>query len=605
MTPRIEDYALIGDNRTAALVGRNGSIDWLCLPRFDSPACFAALLGTEDNGFWRLAPADPYATATRAYRRDSLVLETTWHAQDGIVRVVDAMVLDGSYTRVVRRVSGVQGRVAMRMDIKVRFDYGAVVPWAYQTDGGFCAVAGPDAVVCYADVPIVGRDLAHVADFTVGENEHVPFELISFRSQEVRPPERCSVLIAIERADATWRAWSQACTYDGPYREAVIRSLLTLKALAYTETGAIAAAPTTSLPECLGGVRNWDYRYCWIRDATFVLVALMNAGYRDEAQGWRRWLLRAAAGCPQELQILYGLRGERRILEYDVPWLAGYCGSTPVRIGNAASDQCQLDVYGELIDTMYQARRGGFPSEEQEWEIARAVINATESRWRNPDRGLWEIRGGPRHFVHSKVLAWVAFDRGVRAIEEFGLDGPLERWRGVRDEIHADVLARGYDATRGTFTQSYGSRELDAATLLIPLVGFLPPDDERVRGTIHAVERELMRDGFLLRYSPPDASVDGFPPGEGAFLACNFWLADAYTLVGRRDDAEALFERLLAIRNDVGLLSEEYNMREQRLVGNFPQAFSHVGLVNTAYNLHASMKPAEQRTAEEVVVPQP
>ncbi len=603
MAPRIEDYALIGDTRTAALVRRDGSIDWLCVPRFDSPACFASLLGTEDNGFWRLAPADPDATATRAYRPDSLVLETTWHAQDGIVRVVDAMVVDDRFTRIVRRVSGVQGRVAMRMDFKVRFDHGSIVPWVYQIGGGICAVAGPDAIACYADVSLVGRDLAHEAEFTVGENEHVPFELVYFPSNEPRAPERCSALTAIERADATWRAWSQACTYEGPYRDAVIRSLLTLKALTYAETGAITAAATTSLPECLGGVRNWDYRFCWIRDATFVLVALINAGYREEARQWRAWLLRAVAGCPEQLQILYGLRGERRILEYEASWLRGYGGAQPVRIGNAASTQFQLDVYGETVDSLYQARRGGFGSEEQEWEIARAVIRAAESRWRESDQGLWETRGEPRNFVHSKVLAWVAFDRGVRAIEEFGVTGPVERWRRVRDEIREDVLTHGFDATRGTFTQSYGSRELDAATLLIPLVGFLPPDDERVLGTIRAVERELMRDGFLLRYSPPDASVDGFPPGEGAFLACNFWLADAYTLVGRHDDAVALFERMLAVRNDVGLLSEEYNVREQRLVGNFPQAFSHVGLVNTAYNLHAPAKPAEQRAGGEAVVP--
>ena len=601
MSAPLEDYALLGDNRTAALVRRDGSIDWCCMPRFDSPACFAALVGTDENGFWRLSAADPKAKIARAYRQDSMVLETIYDvAGGGRARVVDAMVLEDAHVRIIRRVSGVRKRVKIRSELRLRFDYGSSVPWVSHVDGGIKAVAGPDAAVVYADVPLAPEGLSHVAEFEVDENEHVSFELVFYPSHERRAPERCSALSAIERADATWHAWSQACTYDGPYREAVMRSLLTLKTLQYSTSGAIAAAPTMSLPEELGGVRNWDYRYCWVRDATFVLTALMNAGYREEAQDWRAWLLRAVAGSPSELQILYGLLGQRRIHEYEAPWLSGYANSRPVRIGNAASTQFQLDVYGETVDVMYQARRAGFPSEAEEWALSTAVIEAVEKRWHEPDQSLWEIRGDPRQFVHSKVLAWVALDRAVRAIETFSLDGPLDRWRAVRAQIHADVCADGYDTARETFTQSYGSKELDAATLLIPLVGFLPPDDPRVRGTIRAIERELIRDGFLLRYSPPDAAFDGFPPGEGAFLACNFWLCDAYALVGRYDDAVRTFERLLKIRNDVGLLAEEYDPHAKRQLGNFPQAFSHVGLVNTAFNLHASAKPAEQRAHDEV-----
>lgn len=590
----LEDYALLGDDRTAALLRRDGTIDWLCLPRFDSGACFAALVGTENNGFWRLAPTVDGARATRAYRPDTLIVETVWSCADGRVRVVDAMVADERNTRIVRRVLGEAGRVAMRSATKIRYDYGSVVPWVHALDGGICAVAGPDAAMLYADVPLHGEGLQTVADFEIGAGESVAFELAYFASHEPSPA-RSDAAAAIERTDASWRAWAARCNYDGPYREAVVRSLLTLKALQYAESGAIAAAPTMSLPEKLGGVRNWDYRYCWIRDATFVLVALLNAGYTDEAKAWRQWLLRALAGSPGDLQILYGLRGERRIPEFDATWLTGYGGARPVRVGNAASGQFQLDVYGEAVDVMYQARKGGIVSGPEDWSLTRAVIEATEARWQQPDQGLWEERGKPRHFVHSKVLAWVALDRAVRAIESFGVDGPLDRWRETRARIFEQVCREGYDSKRETFTQSYGSRELDAATLLIPLVGFLPADDPRVASTIRAVERDLMRDGFLLRYSPRDESLDGLPPGEGAFIACNFWLADAYAITGRTDDAHALFERLLTIRNDVGLLSEEYDVHDKRLVGNFPQAFSHVGLVNTAFNLHAASKPAEQR----------
>ncbi len=598
MTRPIEDYALIGDTHTAALVSRDGSIDWLCLPRFDSGACFAALVGDEDNGSWRLAPRDPVTSTRRAYRTDSMVVETVHEVAGGRVRVVDAMLPGSETPRLVRLVVGEAGRVAMRSTVKIRFDYGQVVPWVRSASAAVVAVAGPDAAAFYADVPLRGEDLATVAEFEVGAGERVSFELAYFPSYEEQPGPS-DVLTALRRTDVFWREWARTCRYEGPWRDAVVRSLLTLKALTAVKTGAVLAAPTTSLPEKIGGVRNWDYRYCWLRDATFVLVALLNAGYEEEAFAWRAWLLRAVAGNPQQLQILYGLRGERRLPEFEADWLDGYAGSRPVRIGNAAAEQLQLDVYGEVVDVMFQAHKAGLAPDAQEWDLSQAVIEAVEQRWREPDRGLWEVRGPARHFVHSKVLAWVALDRGVKAVEEFGLAGPVERWRALRDTIHAEVCAQGYDPTRETFTQSYGSLELDAATLLIPLVGFLPPDDPRVRGTVAAVERELLEDGFVRRYTQPTADTDGLPPGEGAFYACAFWLADNYVLQNRYDDARALFERLLSTANDVGLLAEEYDVREGRLVGNFPQAFSHVGLVNTAYNLAHALKPAEQRPSTE------
>jgi GH15 family glucan-1,4-alpha-glucosidase len=490
----------------------------------------------------------------------------------------------------------------MRTAIKIRFDYGSIVPWVRKTERGIRAIAGPDGLALYADVPLEGRDYAHVAEFTVRAGESVCFELVYFPSH-VAQPAPIDVAAAIDELDRWWTSWSSRFTYDGPYRTLVRRSLITLKALAFAPSGGIVAAPTASLPERLGGVRNWDYRYCWIRDATFVLVSLLNAGYREEAQAWREWLLRAAAGNPGRLQILYGLRGERRILETEADWLCGYGDARPVRLGNAASGQFQLDVYGEAIDVLYQARRGGLPPSHEEWSVAKAIVETVERRWNEPDRGLWEIRGEPRHFVHSKVLAWVALDRAICFVEELGADGPVDRWRALRRRIHDDVCTHGWDPRRETFTQSYGSKELDAATLLIPLVGFLPPDDPRVVSTVRAVERELLRDGFLLRYSPTSSDVDGLPPGEGAFLACNFWLADAYCVSGRRDDAQATFERLIGIANDLGLLAEEYSVAQQRMVGNFPQAFSHVGLVNTAFNLHAAEKPAEQRGRTPVPTP--
>jgi GH15 family glucan-1,4-alpha-glucosidase len=598
MTRPIEDYALIGDTRTAALVCRDGSIDWLCLPRFDSGACFAALVGDDENGAWTLTPKGHATAIRRAYREDSMVLETTYELEDGgRVRIVDAMLPGSDVPRVVRLVVGEAGRVAVRSQMRIRFDYGQVVPWIHRASGTVVAVAGPDALALYADVPLRGEELSTVAEFWVGSGDRVGFEAAYFASYRQQPGPS-DVMTALRHTDVFWREWARTCRYEGPYRDMVVRSLLTLKALTDARTGAVLAAPTTSLPERIGGVRNWDYRYCWLRDATFVLVALLNAGYEEEAFAWRGWLLRAVAGNPDQLQILYGLRGERRIPEFEVPWLRGYADSRPVRIGNAAAQQVQLDVYGEVADVMYQAHRAGLAPDTNEWALATAVVEAVEKHWSEPDRGLWEVRGPARPFVHSKVLAWVALDRAICTIERFGMEGPIDRWRALRAQIHDEVCANGYDPKRETFTQSYGSDEIDAATLLIPLVGFLPPDDPRVKGTVRAVERELLVDGFVKRYTQPSLDTDGLPPGEGAFYACGFWLADNYVLQNRRKDAAKLFERLIGTANDVGLLSEEYDLERKCLVGNFPQAFSHVGLVNTAFNLAGDSKPADQRRGE-------
>jgi GH15 family glucan-1,4-alpha-glucosidase len=485
----------------------------------------------------------------------------------------------------------------MRSQMRIRFDYGQVVPWIHRASGTVVAIAGPDALALYADVPLRGEELSTVAEFWVGPGERVGFEAAYFASYRQQPGPS-DVSTALRHADVFWREWARTCRYEGPYRDMVVRSLLTLKALTDARTGAVIAAPTTSLPEQIGGVRNWDYRYCWLRDATFVLVALLNAGYEEEAFAWRAWLLRAVAGNPSQLQILYGLRGERRLPEFEAPWLRGYAGSRPVRIGNAAAEQLQLDVYGEVADVMYQAHRAGLAPDSDEWALATAVVEAVEKRWSEPDRGLWEVRGPARPFVHSKVLAWVALDRAISTIERFGMEGPIDRWRSLRAQIHDEVCSKGYDPKRETFTQSYGSEEIDAATLLIPLVGFLPPGDPRVKGTVRAVERELLVDGFVKRYTQPSLDTDGLPPGEGAFYACGFWLADNYVLQNRRKDAAKLFERLIGTANDVGLLSEEYDVAGKRLVGNFPQAFSHVGLVNTAFNLASDSKPADQRRGE-------
>ncbi len=595
MPLKIEDYALIGDTQTAALVGKDGSIDWLCLPRFDSGACFSALLGEPSNGRWLLAPKGRVRRLTRRYEPGTLILVTTFETDEGAVEIVDFMPPRDVTPDLVRMVRGVRGTVEITMELVIRFEYGSAVPWVARYNGALRAVAGPNALLLQAGAATEGKDLTTVSSFVVHEGEVVPF-LLAWYPSHLEPPKVVPAPIALEDTRSFWREWSSQCRYAGEWREEVLRSLITLKALTYAPTGGIVAAPTMALPESIGGVRNWDYRYCWLRDATFALYALMLAGYRAEASAWRDWLLRAVAGDPSQLQILYGPAGERSLWEIEIPWLGGYEGSKPVRVGNAAVHQFQLDVYGELLDTMHQARRIGANGERQSWALERTLLRFLETGWKKPDAGLWEIRGEPRHFTHSKVMAWVAFDRAVKAIERSGHEGSLEKWRSLRDCIKTEVCERGYDRSRGTFTQFYGSRQLDASLLMMPLVGFLPASDERVRGTVRAIERELMRDGFVLRYSPEDSElVDGLPPGEGVFLACTFWLADNYALDGRVDEARAMFQRLLAIANDVGLLAEQYDPAARRLLGNFPQAFSHVGLINTAHNLSQEVKPAEHR----------
>ncbi len=597
MALRLEDYALVGDNHTAALVGRDGSIDWLCLPRFDSAACFAALLGTPEHGRWLLAPAGEVRTTARRYRGDTLVLETDFTVGGGTVRIVDCMPRRQDEPAVVRTVYGLRGRVPMHMQLVIRFDYGRIVPWVRRLDDGtLTAIAGPDALCLRTPVALRGEGFTTVARFTVAEGERVPFSLQWYPSH--RPPPRpADPVRAVEETERWWRRWAERCTYTGPWREAVLRSLLTLRALAYEPTGGIVAAPTTSLPEQAGGVRNWDYRYCWLRDAAMSLSALLESGYVEEACAWRDWLLRAVAGVPRDLQVMYGPAGERRLAEYELPWLPGYEGARPVRVGNAAAGQLQLDVYGEVLAAMHLAREAGIPAGAHAWAVERALLDFLEETWREPDQGIWEVRGPRRHFTHSKVMAWLAFDCAVRAVEHFGLAGPVGRWRHVRDTIRAEVLARGWNAERGAFVQYYGGTALDASLLMIPLVGFLPADDPRVRGTVAAIERELVVDGFVRRYGEQSGDVDGLPPGEGAFLACTFWLADALALEGRSAEARQLFERLLALRNDVGLLAEEYDPRARRLMGNFPQAFSHFALVNTARRLAGAVSGSRRRAA--------
>jgi GH15 family glucan-1,4-alpha-glucosidase len=586
---KIEDYALLGDLQTAALVERGGSIDWLCFPRFDSAACFAALLGGPDDGRWLLAPSTP-ATSTRRYLHDTLVLETTWQTDDGsVARVLDFMPPRGKAPDIVRIVEGVKGRVHFRSELTIRFDYGRVVPWVRKRtheDLTRVALAGPDALVFRTTADTRGEDMRTVSEVSIDEGERVPFGLTWFPSHE-DVPERIDSEQALSDTESFWRGWAERCEIDlPPDRAAMVRrSLIVLKALTYEPTGGIVAAATTSLPEWIGSVRNWDYRYCWLRDATLTLLALLQGNHEEEAMAWRRWLLRAVAGDPADIQIMYGVGGERRLTEYELPWLDGYEGSSPVRVGNAASEQLQIDVYGEVLDALYQARAHGIPFDAQAWRIQLAVLDHLEDAWRQPDEGIWEIRGERRHFVHSKVMAWVAFDRAVLTIEEQGLDGPVDRWSAVRDEIHRDVCEHGFDRELNSFTQTYGAQELDASLLLLPLVGFLPATDERMRGTIEAVERELLQDGFVLRYRTQKQGVDGLPPGEGAFLPCSFWLANCYELLGRHDEAEALFERLIGLANDLGLLSEEYDPKAKRLLGNFPQAFTHLALVSTAFNV--------------------
>ena len=593
MSLPLEEYALIGDTHTAALVSRAGSIDWLCLPRFDSDACFAALLGDEHHGRWLVAPRDEY-TSTRSYDGDTLVLRSEHRTATGAVRVTDFMTPRRSQARVVRAIEGIAGSVPMRSDLELRFDYGRAVPWIRPRATWVSAVAGPDAVDIQADVPLDVTTGTVASSFTVRPGDRVAFVLTWHRSHEPAPP-RIQPWAALRATMRYWERWVQRCTYRGEWRSAVLRSLLTLKALTYRPTGGIVAAPTTSLPEQIGGVRNWDYRFCWLRDATFTLYSLLMAGYVDEAEAWREWLLRAIAGDPRDLRIMYGLAGERRIPEHTLDWLPGYEGSAPVRIGNAASEQFQLDVYGEVLDLLHSATREGLPHESSAWEIELRILDVLESSWREPDEGIWEVRGGRRQFVHSKLMAWVGVDRAIRDVEVYGFAGPVERWRALRAEIKDEVCAYGFDDRIGAFTQAYGERTLDAAVLMMPLVGFLPIEDSRVASTIDAIEDRLLHGGFLHRYDN-DFGIDGLPGNEGAFLPCTCWLADCRGLQGRHDDARALFQRVLDIRNDVGLLSEEYDVARGRLVGNYPQAFSHVSLIGTARNLSRGIEgPARRR----------
>ena len=594
---RIEDYALIGDTETAALVGRDGSIDWLCFPRFDSAACFAALLGTAENGRWLVAPATEVRSVQRRYRPGTLVLETEFTTDEGVVRVIDCMPVRDHSPDVVRIVEGVSGAVPMRTELVVRFDYGDRVPWVTSYEGHWQAIAGPDLIQVSTPVALRGEGMRTVGEFTVAAGDRVPF-VLEWRLSHLRgwPPVNAEKELA--RTTAWWKEWSAASTYSGEYGAAVERSLITLKALTYAPTGGIVAAATTSLPEWIGGVRNWDYRYCWLRDATFTLLALMSAGYVDAARAWREWLLRATSGLPEQMQIMYGVAGERRLPELELGWLPGYEGSRPVRIGNAAVDQFQLDVYGEVMDALEQSRAQRLPAHDEAWNLQLRLMDFLESRWDEPDEGIWEVRGPRQHFTHSKIMAWVAADRAVAGVRRHGLSGPVARWEALRDRIHREVCEHGWDDERKTFTQYYGSKELDASLLLAPLVGFIAPDDPRALGTLAACERELMHDGFLHRYPTADG-VDGLPPGEGAFLLCTFWLADNYMLVGREREARETFERLLDLRNDVGLLSEEYDPVARRQLGNFPQAFSHVAIVNTAASLSAGARngPVRKRSA--------
>ncbi len=593
MSTRIEDYALLGDCETAALVSRHGSIDWLCWPHFASPACFAALLGTEENGHWRIAPK-PMGRTSRRYLDHTLVMETSFETDQGRAVLIDFMPIRGRNSCLIRIVRGIRGRVSMSMQLVLRFDYGRTIPWVSRLeDGNLRAIAGPDMVVLHTPAPLRGENLKTVSEFTVAEGESVPFTLIYGPSCDPLPnpidPER-----SLRDTVSFWQKWAKRPKQENEYEQAVERSLITLKALTYRPTGGIVAAPTTSLPEEIGGERNWDYRFCWLRDATFTLLALMNAGYFEEARVWRDWLLRAVAGSPDQVQIMYGVRGERNLMEWEVSWLAGYGGSKPVRIGNAASEQLQLDVYGEVADALLHAHIGGIPTNPNDLGLQKSLTGHLSKIWHEPDQGIWEVRGGPKQFTYSKVMAWVAFDRAIQGAEKFGLRGDVSRWREVREEIHQEVCRQGYDPQLGSFTQFYGSKELDASLLLIPLVGFLPATDPRVRNTVEAIEKQLMPHGFVLRYRT-DNQNDGLPAGEGAFLACSFWMVSVLKMLGRNQDAKVLFDRLLSVRNDVGLLSEEYDPRARRQLGNFPQALSHIALVNAAFEFTRASSPGRQR----------
>jgi GH15 family glucan-1,4-alpha-glucosidase len=594
MTAPIESYGMIGDCKTAALVGKDGSIDWLCWPRFDSDACFARLLGDQSNGFWLIAPHDDIKATTRCYRKDTLILETTFETESGKATVIDFMLPRGASSDLIRIVRGDEGEIAMCTELALRFGYGATTPWVTRlADGTIRAVAGPDMAVLRSPADVRGESFKTVAQFTLTKGDTMPF-VLSYGASHLDLPVPIDPHDALETCEAFWRDWTAATNTEGPYSEAIERSLITLKGLTYLPSGGIVAAPTTSLPEQFGSERNWDYRLCWLRDATLTLLALMNAGVYDEAAAWRDWLQRAVAGSPGETQIMYGLMGERRLTEWEVTWLPGYANSRPVRVGNAAHEQFQLDVYGEVMDALEQSRKGGLAVTEDGWEIQLALADHVGEVWDKPDSGIWETRGAKQHFVYSKVMAWVCFDRAIKGVETHGLAGPVEKWREIRDKIHADVCELGFDATHNTFRAAYGSDLLDASLLLLAQTGFVKPDDPRFIGTVEAIEKTLMLDGFVMRYSTHDMD-DGLLPGEGAFLACSFWLADAYVSIGRHEDATRLFDRLLAIRNDLGLLAEEYDPRHGRLQGNFPQAFSHVALINTAFNLTRLEKPQQQR----------
>ncbi len=595
MTLKIEDYAIIGDCESAALVGRDGSVDWFCLPRFDSPACFANLLGTKENGRWLIGPVDPAAKVSRRYRGKSLILETTIETAEGTAIVSDFMPTRTAERHLIRLVRGISGSVKLRTELIIRFEYGAVVPWVRRRDdGSLHAVAGPERLVLRASTRLHPHGRTHVGEFTVTAGETTDFTL-SFGISYEDVPKAIDPYAALEQTERSWEGWSKPFEVAGDWSEAVIRSLLTLRAMIFQPSGGMVAAPTTSLPEQLGGSRNWDYRYCWLRDATFTLLALMNGGYAEEGTRWRAWLVRALGGEPAVVQVLYGLGGERCIPERTLPWLSGYGGATPVRTGNAASGQLQLDIYGEVLDALYQSRKRGLVADAADWMLQIELLKHLETIWELPDEGIWEVRGPRRHFTYSKIMCWVAFDRAVKSIEEFGFVGPLDHWRHLRQRIHEDICTKGFEPELGAFTQSYGSKVLDASLLMMALVGFLPPDDKRVLGTVSAIERHLIVDGLVSRYDTRTAN-DGLPEGEGAFLACSFWLVDNLVLLGRFEDARKLFERLLLLRNDLGLLSEEYDPASKCLVGNFPQAFSHIALINSAYNLARAAKPAEQRS---------
>ncbi len=599
MASRIEDYALIGDLGSAALVGRDGSIDWLCWPRFDSDACFAALLGTPEHGRWHIAPKDTAAKITRRYRPNTLILETRFETAEGAATLIDFMPPREGNSHLLRLVVGERGRVAFHSELVLRFGYGAVVPWVTRMDETTMrAIAGPDMAVLHSQIRMRGENLKTVGDFTVAAGEKVSFSL-SYALSHLDVPKAPDVEALLSKTEKFWTSWAGKNKISCPWDEAVVRSLITLKALTFAPTGGMVAAPTTSLPEFIGGPRNWDYRFCWLRDATLTLLSLMNSGYYEEALTWREWLVRAVAGSPKQIQIMYGIRGERRLTEWEVTWLPGYEESQPVRIGNAAHMQLQLDIFGEIMDAAHQARQGGLGAVEMGWDLQRELLAHLEEIWPDRDEGLWEMRGGRQHFTHSKAMAWLAFDRAIKSAEMYNLPGPVDRWRQIRDRIHNNVCTHGFDAELCSFVQTYGSKELDASLLLLPAIGFLPPEDPRIIGTVEAIERGLMSDGLVRRYDTRK-SDDGLPPGEGMFLACSFWLVDAYVMLGRRDDAVRLFERLLALRNDLGLLSEQYEPRTRRLVGNFPQAFSHLALVNSASNLSHDKKPAEQRSETRV-----